>query len=259
MSNYNPLITILTVVKNSRNLIEKTIQSVAIQSYQNIEYIVIDGGSNDGTIELINQNLQSINTFISEEDGGIYDAMNKGLKIANGEWIYFLNAGDIFYGKEVVKRIAENIIKNIKADIIYGNFIIVHYEKKNRIKIETPERINKNFFLNGTICQQAVIFKKTVFDSYGIFRIEFKIVADFDRLLHIFMSGCKFKKINLTFSEYLEGGYSRRHYVLSNIERLKAIKLRCGYIGPFLYIKHALNIFRAWLNALLSNKYNSKN
>lgn len=247
-----PLISIITVSKNSRALLEETILSVANQSYHNFEYIIIDGGSVDGTSELVKKNLVHINKFISEEDDGIYDAMNKGIKNARGDWIYFLNAGDKLNTKDVIKKISETIIENNKLDIIYGDYELVQNNKKSRIIIQTPELINKKFLLRSTVCQQAVFFNKSIFKRYGSFRVKFTIVADYDRLLHAFMVGCRFKKVNIIICEYLEGGYSRKHYLISNLQRLSVIKLRCTVPSPLLYLEHAIYIVKAFI---IENKF----
>ena len=114
----HPKISIVTVCYNAEKDIEKTIHSVINQTYDNIEYIVIDGGSNDGTLSMINKYASKIDKIISEPDKGIYDAMNKGITLAKGDWINFMNAGDSYVDADVLKLVSDNINNN--CDIIYG-------------------------------------------------------------------------------------------------------------------------------------------
>ena len=121
MKSECPVISVVTIVFNGINAIEKTINSIINQSYKDVEYIIIDGGSTDGTVGIIKKYFSKLNYWISEKDKGIYDAMNKGITAANGEWIVFINCGDFFYSKNVLEEIfikKKNEI--IKADILYG-------------------------------------------------------------------------------------------------------------------------------------------
>ncbi len=119
-----PKFSIITVVYNDVENIEETIKSLLNQTYKNFEYIIIDGKSDDGTVEKIKKYEKEITYFVSEKDGGIYDAMNKGIKISSGEFLFFLNSNDFFYNKNVLKNIAEISEKNKKEDIIYGRQIL---------------------------------------------------------------------------------------------------------------------------------------
>ncbi len=118
----HPKISIVTVCYNAERNIEKTILSVINQTYDNIEYIVIDGGSNDGTLSVINKYASKIDKVISEPDKGIYDAMNKGITLAKGDWINFMNAGDSYVDSCVLKLVSDNI--NSNCDMIYGDIIL---------------------------------------------------------------------------------------------------------------------------------------
>lgn len=123
-------ISIITVTYNADSCLEKTIQSVIEQTYKNIEYIIIDGASKDNTINLIKKYSNHINLWISEPDKGLYDAMNKGIKFATGDWIFFINAGDIFVSPDVLSLIFGD--KSYNADIIYGDAI--EYDNNRYIK-----------------------------------------------------------------------------------------------------------------------------
>lgn len=126
MSKYKtPLISIITVVYNNKIGLEETIKSMISQSYKNFEYIVIDGASTDGTLDIITKYNQYITTYISEPDKGIYDAMNKGIDLAKGEYIYFLNSSDTLYNDLVLEEVASTI-SQIQADIYYGNVELIY-------------------------------------------------------------------------------------------------------------------------------------
>ena len=122
----NVKISIVTVCYNAVAVIEKTIQSVLSQTYRNIEYIVIDGASTDGTIDVLKKYQTKISCFISEPDEGIYDAMNKGLKIATGEWICFMNAGDFFYDTEVLNSMHFDEYSSNLYGCLYGDFKAIY-------------------------------------------------------------------------------------------------------------------------------------
>lgn len=119
VSSKQPLISVVTVVFNDIENLQRTIESIASQTYQNVEHIVIDGGSIDGTLEIIKANL-SIDYWLSEKDGGIYDAMNKGVKVATGEWINFMNSGDVFFSDSVLSDVFNNVDLGV-SDLIYGD------------------------------------------------------------------------------------------------------------------------------------------
>src|SRR3989344_1701590 len=137
---FNPKIRIITVVYNAKSLIERTIKSVLSQTYTNIEYIIIDGGSSDGTLEIAEKYQHDIAVILSGKDNGIYDAMNKGLSTATGDFVLFLNAGDELYSTEIISK----ILSLGDADVYYGNTAVVN-EKGVVIgdrRLSPPEELN---------------------------------------------------------------------------------------------------------------------
>jgi len=163
-----PIISIITVVFNAADTIEDTIKSVVNQNYKHIEYIIVDGGSTDGTKEIVNAYKERIRCFVSEKDCGIYDAMNKGIKLATGNFVYFLNSGDLLLVN------LEKIIKYFKNEksIIYGDSYwigkhILYYGKTSKWKI-----MRKN------ICHQSIFYPRTVFIQY-FYDLNYKIYADY--------------------------------------------------------------------------------
>jgi len=169
MNNNTPLISIITATYNCADSIESTMQSVLAQSYPNVEYIIIDGQSTDGTIDIIKRYEKNITVFISEPDKGIYDAMNKGIRASKGIWLNFMNSGDLFYSKDSIW----NSLKNIddKVGFIYSDFYVL---KKQQLKL-----INASYD-KGIILHQSVIYKRELHLKYGEYIVSQKyIISDY--------------------------------------------------------------------------------
>lgn len=166
-----PLISVITVVYNGAATLEQTILSVIEQTYSNIEYIIIDGYSTDGTLDIIKQYEDGIDYWQSEPDKGIYDAMNKGIDFASGSFINFMNAGDSFANSTVTEK-----IKNYTQDILYGNIFLK--KESSLTEMNFPDKFRFFYFSrNATVCHQAIFARKTTF--YGNkFDLHYKIIAD---------------------------------------------------------------------------------
>ena len=165
MNNQTNTVSVITVVFNDCFNIEKTINSVLSQNY-NIEYVVIDGASTDGTMDIINKYRDQLSVVVSEPDNGIYDAMNKGINIATGEWIIFMNSGDIFHNNSVIATIFdENISENV--NFIYSDFCV------NGTKTSAS-------FQNGVLLHQSVIYRRKKHFEYGMYAVTKKyIISDY--------------------------------------------------------------------------------
>lgn len=163
-----PLITVITVVLNRKNSIERTIKSVIGQSYDNIEYIIIDGGSNDGTLETIRKYENSIDLWISEADNGVYDAMNKGAKAASGDWLVFLNSDDILLDT------LHNVVSFLKKDneIYYGDVYMIHRHKLYDGKFSAYDLMKRS------IPHPATFYPNKIFAKYS-YDLKYKIAADY--------------------------------------------------------------------------------
>ena len=171
--NNIPLVSIITVSYNTKFIIEKTILSVINQTYSNIEYIIIDGGSNDGTIDILNNYSNKINYWISEPDKGIYDAMNKGILNATGEWIIFMNAGDCFSNVNCIESVFKNSIDN-KIYMIYGDINFITKDKKKHIKALSTNKIKHRM----PCSHQAMFIRKSFGDI--LFNQNYKIAAEYE-------------------------------------------------------------------------------
>ncbi|TGL37127.1 glycosyltransferase family 2 protein [Leptospira perdikensis] len=175
-----PKISIITIVLNNRIFLDHTIQSVASQEFTNYEYIIIDGGSTDGTKELIKDSEKKIDYWVSEPDRGIYDAMNKGAKLAKGEWLLFLNAGDRFANPKVLSDIFQ--LNNLNTyDFIFGNWYTCNL-------LKTPDLLipGTASYERGAILHQSVVYKKKLHEVYGYYLLTPKlIISDYIFFLSI--------------------------------------------------------------------------
>lgn len=231
-----PLITIVTVVLNDVRFIEKTIQSVLNQTYQNIEYIIIDGGSTDGTLNIIRKYEKFLDFWVTEKDKGIYHAMNKGRKIAKGKWINFMNSGDTFYSKDTIKSITFTNFQN--SSIIYGKARLFN-ESRKLIKILKPFICNKfNLALLGgaNICHQAVFYNA---DIKFRFPDEFKICGDLFSYFH-YINYRPSKYIDNIICNYYLGGVSKNNNK-SKSERQTILRKQVGKWAIFLY--YPINLY----------------
>lgn len=205
-------ITVVTVCYNAESVLKKTFNSVLNQEYGDYEYVVIDGNSTDNTVNIIKEYKRKFEKrdiefrYISEPDKGIYDAMNKAIKIAEGEWIYFLNAGDYLFSNDTFKEIfAEE--KNDDADIVYGK-VIKKTDHGNELRSHDPvETIVKEL----PFCHQGV-FTKTEIMKAELFDCKYSMCADYDFFLNMYLQGKKFKKIESMVAYYQMGGLSDVNY-----------------------------------------------
>ena len=181
-------VTIITATFNSEAKLQCSIDSVASQDYKNIEHIIVDGGSTDGTLEIIARNKEKIAHFISEKDNGIYDALNKGIKCCSGDIIGFLNSDDVYDNTHVVSLIVENFIEK-HADVIYGNLI---YLTKGRDKQKPFRHWESNDFSPNSLKygwmppHPTMYCTKEVYEICGLYNDSFRISADYDYILRVF-------------------------------------------------------------------------
>lgn len=225
-----PIITVITVCYNTLAKIEKTIQSVINQSYPNIEYIIIDGGSNDGTTDIIRKYQDKVSYWTSEPDNGIYDAMNKGILKSSGEWIIFMNCGDYFYNNDVLNEIFNG--KIYEEDIIYGNS--TSYSQDGTINyFISGEKIhdleNGPIYRHGASFVRGVIHKEFLFDLSKIPQIKYAL--DFDVIFRLYKSAKKFRRIDKFILNYEKEGISNNPI----LNRIYIYKITSEY--RFSYIK----------------------
>ncbi len=213
------IFTIITVVYNGEKSIEKTLKSVLDQDNSLFQYIVIDGKSKDKTMYIVSR-YKSIDIVISDKDKGVYDAMNKGIELATGEWILFMNSGDTFANKDTLKEVFQLI--DDKTEIIYGDTIGIISRNKYYLKANPLGSIlNRGM----PFCHQSV-FVRTGILLQNKFNLKYKILSDFDMFRKFYMLGFTFKHINIPISIYdYEGGFSFNNPLLCFKEKSEIIGL----------------------------------
>lgn len=175
-------ISIITINYNDAIGLQKTFKSVFSQSYQEFEYLVIDGNSSDGSKEIILQNAQHIDYWVSEKDNGVYNALNKGIKKATGTYLIFMNSGDTFYNQDVLQQIVPYLDDDIS--ILYGNS--AYYNEDIFVRNEfPPSHLTFNYFFNFALNHQATITKRELFEKYFYYNEEYKICADWEFLTYV--------------------------------------------------------------------------
>jgi glycosyltransferase involved in cell wall biosynthesis len=178
-------ISVITVCYNSGSTIKDAIESVIAQDYPNIEYIIVDGGSKDDTKSIVDSYSQYISKYISEPDGGIYDAMNKAIKMATGDVIGLLNSDDFYYSSQVVSDIANCFSNKVETDIIYGNISYVNQHNTDKIiRTVKSKPYYNSFFEDGEIVPHPTFFvKRKVYEQLGNYDLSFKFAADYEYTL----------------------------------------------------------------------------
>jgi len=182
-------VSIITACYNREKTIATAIESVSAQSYDNIEYIIIDGASKDKSMDVINQYKSQIDIILSEKDTGIYNALNKGIKRSSGDIIGLLHSDDLFYDKDIIGKIVD-VFANSDADIVYANGMYVDEKKIDVVKrVYKAKLFKKKYLYFGWIPLHTTIFvKKEVFEKYGLYREDFKIASDYEISLRWFQN-----------------------------------------------------------------------
>lgn len=188
---------------------QRTFDSVFSQSQIDFEYIVIDGGSDDGSRECIQENSHRIDYWVSEADGGIYDAMNKGISVATNENIIFLNSGDCFTSSTTLSHCIKNIIANPLVDIFYADICMVDEESSSMNQIHRhPVEVSLNYFRRNCLNHQASIFKRRLFHEFGYYPEKYKFAGDYWLYLKSFLCGKRYKHLPFVMVNYDSSGIS---------------------------------------------------
>lgn len=240
-----PLVTVVTVVYNGEQYLEETILSVIDQTYDNIEYIIIDGKSTDKTVEIIKKYESKIDYWVSEKDSGLYDAMNKGLFLATGKWINFMNCGDTFQNIETVDKV---FVNDHSAGVIYGD-VMFSFDGTNAVYVKAKEL--DNFWKGMQFVHQASFVLTALMRKYP-FDTSFKLIADYKSLYQIYLSRVAFTYIDMPICKFQAGGLSDNnpksisecYKMICNIHNKFYVKLyyTCRYIECFFKYNMALLI-----------------
>ena len=229
--------SIITVTYNAGKVLEDTIQSVISQTHRNVEYIIVDGASKDNTQEIIGKYSKHISKMVSEPDKGLYDAMNKGIGMATGDYLCFLNAGDKFYEKETLQKIAETLKDKELPDVIYGETAIVD-EGGNFLhmrRLSTPERLNWKSFKQGMlVCHQAFLAKRELAFKHP-YDMQYRFSADFDWCIRIMKEAKCLHNTRLTLIDYLNEGMTTRNHKASLKERFRIMAKHYGWVSTILH------------------------
>ena len=244
MKHQSPTISIITIVYNAVDLLEGTIQSVIQQTYPNIEYIVVDGGSNDGTLQIIETFKNKINQWVSEPDKGLYDAMNNGLKMATGDFVWFMNAGDKINRVDTVEKMMLSYTPN--TDVLYGEVMMVDEKGRNlgtRSEVTThrlPKKLTwKSMAYGMVVCHQAILIRRNICPMYEMDNL----TADIDWVIQALQHSRENTHSNLILAQYLTGGISKKRHQQSLKDRYQVLKKHFGVIPNF--FNHIIIVGRA--------------
>ncbi len=242
-----PLVSIITTVFNGKETIEDTIKSVLSQSYQNIEYIITDGGSTDGTLELIKKYQNNPPTFgkvkckiakiVSEKDKGIYDGMNKGIKMDTGDIIGILNSDDIYASEDVIEKVVETMEEK-NADACWGDLVYVDKNDLNKIiRYWKSSEYKEGKFQRGWMPSHPSFFvRKWVYEKYGYFNLDFSIAADYEIMLRFLekykIKSCYIPEILVKMRIGGKSNKSIKNIIKANIECYQAWKVNGLKINP---------------------------
>ena len=234
-------ISIITVVWNNKETIKDAIDSILSQTYQDIEYIIIDGASTDGTIEIIKSYGDKITKFISEKDKGLYDAMNKGISLATGEVVGILNSDDFYNSNDIIQTVVDEF-ESKEIDCLYGDLEYVDgIDTSKVIRYWKSKSYVDGLFEKGWHPAHPTFFiKKEFYDKYGTFNLDFKIAADYEIMLRFLLKHkLKPSYINKTFVKMRIGGASNNSIssiIKANLESYKAWKINGLYINPLMFL-----------------------
>lgn len=224
----HPKFSIITVTYNAGSVLEDTIQSVITQTYKNVEYIIVDGGSKDHTLDIIHKYREHIHTLVCEPDKGLYDAMNKGISLATGDYLCFLNAGDALHEDDTLFQMVHTLTGHELPDVIYGETAIVdeegHFLRMRRLS--APEELTWKSFKHGMlVCHQAFFARRDQVEPYDL---AYRFSADFDWCIRVMKKSRVLHNTHLVLIDYLNEGMTTRNHKASLRERFH---IMCHHYG----------------------------
>ena len=239
-----PIFTIITVVRNGSTTLQRCINSIKSQKFQNFEYIVIDGASSDGTLEIIRENADVISFAVSEEDKGLYFAMNKGLKLARGKYVGILNADDAYF-PNTLDLVQEAFRKDSSCDIIYG--AMGYFSQLDQVYF-----IHSDELPNRMIFHPTCFIRSETYKRIGGFDTKYQVAADYEFIMRCFKAGENFLGLKQALAIFSDGGTSARLRFRSIMETSE-IQAKFNHESIYRkYLKLARMLFATYLRALLS-------
>ncbi len=228
-------VSIITVCYNSEATIREAIESVLSQTYTDIEYIIVDGASSDSTLSIVDEYQRKIAKVISEEDSGLYDAMNKGVLAATGDVLGILNSDDVYSGNTVISDIVQSFIENQHCDLVFGDVVFV---KPNNLDIVVRYYRSRYFKpwklrFGWMPPHPATFIRKSVYSSLGLYSLDYKISADYDLFVRmLLLRGLKYYRLDKTLVKMRTGGVSSSG-LLSNVRLNLEIVRACRRNGVY--------------------------
>lgn len=224
-----PKFSVITVCYNAEATLEDTIQSVISQTYHHVEYIIVDGASKDRTMDIVNRYRDRIAVVVSEPDKGLYDAMNKGIRLATGDYLCFLNAGDSFHEDDTLQQMVHSIHTLQLPDVLYGETELVDHEGHflRMRRLQAPEHLTWKSFRQGMlVCHQAFFPRRDLVMPYDL---RYRFSADFDWCIKIMKKSKVLHNTHLTLIDYLAEGMTTRNHRASLRERFRIMARHYGW------------------------------
>lgn len=235
---HNPKFSIITVTYNAAAVVEPTLRSIISQSYDNYEFILVDGGSSDDTVSKVLDSGIKVSHIVSERDKGLYDAMNKGIKLATGDYLCFLNAGDSFHTPDVLEKMVEAIDgEALLPDVLYGETAVVDDKRQfvRMRRLQAPEQLHWTSFKQGMlVCHQAFFARRDIAPEYNL---SYRYSADVDWCIRVMKRAKKMLNVKITIIDYLQDGLSIQHHRASLMERFN---IMCKHYGVLSTLMHHL-------------------
>ena len=230
-----PKLSVITVCYNAEATIEDTIQSVISQTYHHVEYIIVDGASKDRTMDIVNRYREHIAIVVSERDKGLYDAMNKGISLATGDYLCFLNAGDSFHEDDTLQQMVHSIHTPQLPDVLYGETELVDHEGHflRMRRLSAPEVLTWKSFRQGMlVCHQAFFPRRDLVMPYDL---RYRFSADFDWCIKIMKKSKVLHNTHLTLIDYLAEGMTTRNHKASLKERFRIMTRHYGWTSTLAF------------------------
>ena len=232
-------ISVITVCYNSESTIRDTIESVLSQNYTDIEYIIVDGASSDGTMAVVEEYNDRIAIVVSESDKGIYDAMNKGIKLATGDVVGILNSDDFFSENTVIEAVAGTFANDPETDGIYGDLVYVQKDNIDKKVRDYSSRFFSKWKIRfGLMLPHPTLYlRRDVFSNFGFYKLDYRVAADFEFITRLVVGGVSLKRLPKVMVKMREGGISSTGLwwrIHQNIEIARACRENGIYTNLFL-------------------------